>query len=319
MPKAPGSNQELEPKLTSKETRFGQNEEIVEAILEGEVTNVGKIEEVYPEAFIPSHVNEVDIVNVNQGLHKNVNNILGVKIQSGSGEELICIFKPADGESSKLKEEEGLPPDFEFYPRECAGYLVSDHFELDIVPPTVIREIDGKIGSLQLFLSPEYYKNYSQGTSEEMKRIKEGDDWGRIAILDWLLINNDRHSQNMMTDKQGEGILVAIDHGIILDSSFYEFHVVFGPSGLLTEEKKEPRVVDIPENLVSLIERGLEEKEKLDKQLEEISSIDNSEIERMWLRAEQTVSSGKYLSRKNFEEIFGYRWNEYDRYEENVS
>lgn len=249
-------------------------------------------------------------------MFENVNNILGVRIQSETGTDLICIFKPADGENKSLKKREGLPPEFKFYPRECAGYLVSDHFDLDIVPPTVIREVDNEIGALQLFLSPKYYKNFSQADLQEMNQIRETEDWQKIAILDWLLINNDRHSDNMMTDRQKQGALVAIDHGIILDGSYYQYHTIYGPSRLLTQKNEKPVENEIPENLLNLLEKGLKDKSSLNGELEKIGSIDDEELEHMWLRAEQLVDSKKFLSRVNFEEIFGYSWRAYDRYEE---
>lgn len=47
--------------MNAKESRFGETEKITEAMLNGEVRNIGSIEEVYPEMFVPEHVNEVSI------------------------------------------------------------------------------------------------------------------------------------------------------------------------------------------------------------------------------------------------------------------
>jgi hypothetical protein len=295
---------EVEPQ--GSESRFGKIDRIVEAMLHGEITKKGTIEEVYPDLVIPDHVNRVDIVDAT---YRNINSILGVEIQVGK-DKIRCIFKPLSGENNTLKRDEGLNFDFFFYPRECAAWSVSEHFGLDIVPPTTIREIDGDIGSLQLFLDPKYYKTYAKAEEEELVRAKKSKDWQKIGVLDWILANTERHSENMMLSIPHPEQLVAIDHGIILSSNFYAAHVVMGPSGLLTKREGEPIETDIPSWLLDTIKAGIDKRAELDEKLALIEGLESQEIENMWLRAQQLVDSGKFLSKNNFKKIYGRTWFE---------
>ncbi len=150
----------ISPETTPEmaESRFGDKEKIVEAMMTGEVLDIRPIEELYPD--IPRHENVVNVADL-KSEHKN--KVLGIRIQKGE-DILTCVFKPADGENTDIKKETLID---EFYPRECAAYLVSEHFDLDVVPPTVIREINDEIGALQLFLDHDYYQNFSRVDDEQ--------------------------------------------------------------------------------------------------------------------------------------------------------
>ena len=301
---------EVEPQRV--ESRFGDTDKIIEAMLKGEITRKGTIEEVYPDLFIPPHVNRVDIVDT---AHRNANSILGVEIQVGK-DKLRCVFKPLSGENADLKRKEGLAFDFTFYPRECAAWSISEHFGLDIVPPTAIREIDGDIGSLQLFLDPKFYKNHARATVAELAQARDSEDWQKIAVLDWILANNERHGENMMVSTSDPKRIAAIDHGIILSSNFYGSHVVMGPSGLLTRDQKgekKPREVAVPSWLLDIVVAGIEKREDLDKKLAEIEGLDSWELGKMWQRAQQLVDSGVFLSKNNFKKVYGRAWFEEEK------
>jgi len=143
-------------KIVESESRFGDKEKILRVMESGRVVDCGLIEEVYPDRIAP-HANEVRVVDV-QEVSSHVNKAMTVDLEGEGGEKIRCVFKPLSGESSAVKAEisrdTGCAPEsiYPFYTMERLAYTVSEHFGFDVVPPTVIREIEGEVGSLQFFL-----------------------------------------------------------------------------------------------------------------------------------------------------------------------
>lgn len=87
-----------------------------------------------------------------------------------------------------------------FYP-DVAAYRLDRMLELDMVPVTVVREVDGTAGSLQ-FLADK--------VSDEMRRSASGqgggaacpllDQWGAMYVFDVLIYNEGRSMQRMLYD-----------------------------------------------------------------------------------------------------------------------
>lgn len=281
-------------------SRFGDVEKILEIMRDGEVVEIGKIEDIYPN--VSPHANVVEVVDVRTKENQHANEVLGIKIQKG--EDVIrCVFKPADGENSKSKKKFGVR---EFYPHECAAYMVSDHFGFGVVPPTLVREIDDRIGSLQLFIDHDYYEDYSK-----MKGVDiQGEDFQKIALLDWILANCERHGDNLMVNREDPSKLVAIDHGIVLSGSDYFGLAIRGPSLALTWDNlaQRHRQVPVPDNLLDMLKTGLANKDQLSERLGVLSDIHPKEIEMMWERVEKLVSSRTFLSKENFRKVVGYSW-----------
>jgi len=305
MEQEPISNEATpEQKVSNIESRFGDKEQIIEAMMRGEIIEIGRIEDLYPD--IPEHSNEVKIADVKK---EHANEILGVKIQKGEN-VIRCVFKPANGESQEAKKRAALESNFQFYPRECAAYLVSEHFNFDVVPPTVIREVNGQIGALQLFLDHDYFKNYHFSTDEESHQAINSEDWQRIALLDWILANCERHMHNMMIRKNDPKTIAAIDHGIVLSGSNYFEMALRGPSLQLTHDNQTGRAksVDIPRNLIAKIKKGISNQADLDAKLQNIEGLKEMEIRMMWRRIGQLIEKGKFLSKMNFEPLFGHSW-----------
>ena len=123
------------------------------------------------------------------------------------------IFKPADGEQKHLRE--GIPGG-SYYLRERAAYLINRFLNFDLVPPTVIREIDGKVGSLQ-----EFVADAKEG--REMPQIwledKYRDDLKKMLIFDYIIWNVDRHDRNFLVKDAG---ILAIDNGLSFGNSDFE-------------------------------------------------------------------------------------------------
>ena len=77
-----------------------------------------------------------------------------------------------------------------------------------LIPPTVMREIDGEWGSVQEFRYG--YKTYA--TSHSGLSVDEETAF-EASVLDFLMGNTDRHGNNYMVN-QSTGELLLIDHGL---------------------------------------------------------------------------------------------------------
>ncbi len=97
------------------------------------------------------------------------------------------------------------------YRFEVAAYALSSILGLRLVPPTIIRTIGGKEGSLQAWV---------EGAAMEKTRRREGrqppDEWYWMSqmlamhIFDNLLANVDRHQGNVLIDPEWD--IWLIDH-----------------------------------------------------------------------------------------------------------
>jgi hypothetical protein len=290
------------------ESRFGDKEMIIQMMLEGKARSLGNIEELVDD--IAPHENKLELVGMKNA---GANTAEYVVVQTAGGDELVCVFKPQSGENQAVKKELGIP---KFYPRECAAYMISEHFGFDIVPPTVVREIDGRIGSLQLFLDHNMYRDLDSinrndnDAEEKVEEMKRGRDYGLMALLDWVSANNDRKYANFMARRNNVRELVAIDHGVIMDSNVYANHEIRGPSLDLTwdNEANRSRSVDLPDDIIELMKAGLAQRESLDTKLESVNGPDGvspREVELMWERVRKLIETKKYLSHKNYSAVVG--------------
>ena len=117
------------------------------------------------------------------------------------------IFKPHSGEDPKLRDYG------EFYKRERASYLVDRVLDLDIIPPTVIRELDGEVGSAQEFVEDPVVVGDLFGEDEDDRTFRDTEFQEqaiRLWIFDYLIWNSDRHWGNALVKNNK---LYAIDNG----------------------------------------------------------------------------------------------------------
>lgn len=123
---------------------------------------------------------------------------------------LQAIFKPRSGEKPTEREafEAGT-----YYLRERAAFLVSDALELNLVPPTVVREIDGQIGSLQMFI-PEAITGAEAYIAPNDFALQ--DELCKLWLFDYAIWNTDRNGGNVLIKNKK---VTAIDHGLSLSKA----------------------------------------------------------------------------------------------------
>lgn len=199
-------------------------------------------------------------------------------LQDPSGQEFVSVFKPVDEEPMAVNNPQGLPVSSngeglkrgtrvgEGALREVAAYIL-DHprsgpravngetIGFAGVPPTVIVQClhkgfnhpEGfenameyaKIGSLQMFMKNE-------GNCED---IGPGafpvEEVHKISVFDIRMANTDRHAGNILisTGKDGQIILIPIDHGYCLPEKFEDctFDWLYWPQA---RQPYSPEVVD---------------------------------------------------------------------------
>jgi hypothetical protein len=145
------------------------------------------------------------------------------EVGNGVSKPLKVVFK--DGTAGIFKpvshEEEISRPTIArgtLYKRERAAYLVDKFLDFGLIPPTVIREINGEIGSLQEFIpgtkSLKEYRTYEQ-RNEESNMLRDNylelqKDW----ILNYIIYNSDTDAQyNNILIKDGKKVY-AIDNAL---------------------------------------------------------------------------------------------------------
>lgn len=138
------------------------------------------------------------------------------KIEISFGEKKCeAVFKPQDGEPLRYAGGELVGTvtgnhEPRGYLREWLAGFVAKAMEREyLVPPTVIREVDGRIGSVQQWVDGEL-----AGEGENWIRKSNPDDIESLAALDYIIENRDRHKNNFLIDETGR--VAAIDHGIVL-------------------------------------------------------------------------------------------------------
>lgn len=110
------------------------------------------------------------------------------------------VYKPIEGEHAKV---DRSIPQGELARREVAAFQVDRMFGFGLVPTTRLWKGPRGVGSLQ-----EYVESAPHGRPAGEYQPPEQD---RMAALDYIIGNTDRHRKNYLTAPGGR--LVAIDHG----------------------------------------------------------------------------------------------------------
>jgi hypothetical protein len=129
---------------------------------------------------------------------------------AGSSPLVRCTFKPG-GPVARMAWRPLLPGVhrgfFENYKSEIAAYELDKLLKMDMVPPTVERQLEGTKGAAQ-----QWVENIVDGTDptpppEEIKARWE-DQLLRMTMFDNLIGNGSRNRQNMLRDRAWNLILI---------------------------------------------------------------------------------------------------------------
>lgn len=121
--------------------------------------------------------------------------------------QMSGIFKPVSGEVELRKP--GVVPG-SYFKRERAAYLIDQDLGFNLVPPTVIRSIEGETGSLQMFV-----ENATVAALLKDTNLPEA-DLMKMWLFDLIIRNTDRHKGNFLVSQDH---VVAIDQGAAFGTS----------------------------------------------------------------------------------------------------
>lgn len=97
----------------------------------------------------------------------------------------------------------------ESYQNEIAAYELDKLLKMDMVPPTVERQIDGRTGAAQ-----RWVENVIDATDPTLPTGESRTRWAseqvRMTMFDNLIGNRDRNRRNMLRDQMWH--LILIDH-----------------------------------------------------------------------------------------------------------
>lgn len=307
--------------LEEVDSRFGDKAHFCEILLHNEIKVLGDLADF---AEVAEHQNETKFAELKSAIEHNQpkNSVTAYYFGSEAGKPIFGVFKPHDGENPHVQHEYHID---RMDVREVLAYEISEHFGFDLVPPTVHREINGQVGSLQLFIPQESYQTVEW--VEKLSRQSHFDfardsvDWELMAAFDYIIANTDRHARNVLVryDREGERVspvetdygaeLVAIDNGTSFSSQgYYDRDVdLKGPNADLTYSLDEaaPLQIEIPGYMKEMLRSGLARRGEFGLERYE-GLIEGREILAMWERVENLLKSGVFLSRYNERAVFGY-------------
>lgn len=123
--------------------------------------------------------------------------------------EIGAVYKPQRGERPLWDFPQGT-----LCRREQAAFLVSEALGWHIVPPTVLREAQHGLGTVQLYIDHDPARHYFTIEGDEALRTQ----LQQIALLDVLINNADRKAGHVLIQETDEPHEIArlwgIDHGI---------------------------------------------------------------------------------------------------------
>ncbi len=124
------------------------------------------------------------------------------------------VWKPQSGEGEFLRK---YVPNGEQYLREALAYDVAKQVGMeDLVPVTVVRTVDGEVGSIQAFVEG------AKAASKLRGRLGREEDRARIAVFDFIIGNSDRHEGNWMVHTKTNRVTL-IDHGLAFQTDVQQY------------------------------------------------------------------------------------------------
>lgn len=133
-------------------------------------------------------------------LHPRSSNYTFVVELRLEGKQGFGVYKPGAGEAPLWDFPPGL------YQRECAAFELAHLLGWGLVPPTVAREGEAGVGSLQLFIPTGEDTNYFTIREEQQAPLF------KMAIFDLVANNADRKGGHIFLGP--DGLLWGVDHGL---------------------------------------------------------------------------------------------------------
>jgi len=136
---------------------------------------------------------------------------INISMQVTFSDGTQAIWKPMAGESRNARA--GIK-DGTMYRREAVTYDIAKIVgNADLVPPTVVREVNGEVGSMQAW---QQGARVAVEMQESEVLGKFPDEVRRSAVQNFILGNTDRHQGNWMVTADGH--MKLIDNGLVLSS-----------------------------------------------------------------------------------------------------
>ena len=303
--------------IESGAEKWSDPTEIIDTLENGSVQKLGDVRTHFPE-IIDEHSNVVELATLKNAIDDHSSSAEPVAVRF-DGKEVLAVYKPVSGENKEISSEFG----HKMYPREKAAFAVSEHFGFKFVPPTISREVEGVMGSLQLFLPPPNFvpgkKAFEAYSNEDLDALKNSKIIRELQVFDFIIANPERHLNNFLVefssdgtpkyDYDGEPGLVAIDHGVSMDQDYYLYHgafeVNYGPYIFLTHENVtgESLETEIPEWLLEKIESGLDKSGDLNGILSGIDGLESTEIDQLWERVSLLREKKVFISSDNYRSV----------------
>jgi hypothetical protein len=184
-----------------------------------------------------------------------------VELKHSDGTKSKAIFKSTKGEHKGDLRGDNIKSGQQ-WKRERLAYVVDQIVGLDLVPPVVVRAVDGDLGVCMDFVEGEVWCATDFRLKNEILESPEGiREFQKLAMFDFIIGNTDRHSGNWMVDEQHK--LRAIDHGL----SFPEQNNL-GVDGFRsdpTRHMEEREHLKLPQELLNLLTP--EKKEAIKKEI----------------------------------------------------
>ena len=282
------------PEFLSDPEKFGDDEKICRLLETGKIKGMVNIDDVRPE-LKGIHGNEVDLADIDPGkfnIGGHIHEAFAVEIESG---DMVIqgIFKPLDGENDDVKDKLHIQ---DCYKRERAAHVLDRFLGFGLVPPTVIRKINGKIGSLQLYVPPEIANNRKLLSGEiDKNQEMKGRDWQLMAAFDYISGNWERKLENWLVNRKDNSQLYAIDHGYAFhDQGIHSFNRR-GPRLNLTYDNQADRPINtqLPKEIASRVQDALRREADLRRSLKDL--VPPREIDDTIVRMQRMVEAKKFL------------------------
>lgn len=148
---------------------------------------------------------DIDIV----GRMANSSNATYLVTVGGEESGVKGIYKPLVGERPLWDFPPGL------YKREIAAYRLSEALQVQIVPPTLLREGPVGEGSVQLYVEYDHTEHYFHLLDE---RPDTHDQLRTMAVFDIVANNTDRKGGHVLLDENDH--VWGIDHGVCFSADF---------------------------------------------------------------------------------------------------